>query len=49
MTGRDGWMDHWTTSPLEHRSLSGANKEEENNGVFDDDDEDDHDDEDNEK
>ena len=24
-TGLD-WMDHWTTSPLEHRSLSGANK-----------------------
>ena len=24
----DGWIgrDHWTTSPLEHRSLSGANK-----------------------
>ena len=26
MDGLDwiGWMDHWTTSPLEHRSLSGA-------------------------
>ena len=23
----DGWMDHLTTSPLEHRSLSGANKQ----------------------
>ena len=22
--GWDGWMDHWTTAPLEHRSESGA-------------------------
>ena len=22
-----GWMDGWITSPLEHRSLSGANKQ----------------------